>query len=302
MFTTFEKFTDPNGKYNGVFDHTIYFLVKKTGHVITLRTGQNLWFYIPKTFADVLKKDNDKVIFDLLITTLDVEDRKTIYNGMKGNVVRYGLKPFPTEYEYLDNEYLNINLASMQGSTQPLDRFLFLKKLIKEAHTKKLINFNLTDVTGDQRLLQLLPAKMNNFYHLSEFYNDFTNFQVNEKDFSKTFGFQDTSYRFSENEILDIFKVHIMQSNIAGIDYFFDFLSVFKFAKESGVGEIFKDIFYSYLSQNDKEVFTTEQKFSNGHKKNICYIVNNQGQFKFLGKDIEDPSPYGVYHYISETF
>ena len=221
---------------------------------------------------------------------------------MKGNVARYGLKSFPTEYEYLDNEYLNINLASMQGSTQPLDRFLFLKKLIKEAHTKKLINFNLTDVTGDQRLLELLPAKMNDFYHLSEFYNDFTNFQVNEKDFSKTFGFQDTSYRFSENEILDIFKVHIMQSNIAGIDYFFDFLSVFKFAKESGVGETFKDIFYSYLSQNDKEVFTTEQKFSNGHKKNICYIVNNQGQFKFLGKDIEDPSPYGVYHYISKTF
>ena len=62
MFTTFEKFTDPNGKYNGVFNHTIYFLVKKIGHVITLRTDQNLWDYILKTFADVLKKDNDKVI------------------------------------------------------------------------------------------------------------------------------------------------------------------------------------------------------------------------------------------------
>ena len=31
MFTTFEKFTDPNGKYKGVFDHTMYFLVQKTG-------------------------------------------------------------------------------------------------------------------------------------------------------------------------------------------------------------------------------------------------------------------------------
>ena len=37
MFSTFEKFTDPNGKYKGVFDHTIYFF-QKTGHVITLRT------------------------------------------------------------------------------------------------------------------------------------------------------------------------------------------------------------------------------------------------------------------------
>ena len=72
--------------------------------------------------------------------------------------------------------------------------------------------------------------------------------------------------------------------------------------KERGVGETFVDIFYSYLLQNDTEVFTTEQKFSNGYKKNICYIVNNQGQFKLLGKDIEDLGPYGVYHYISETF
>ena len=68
------------------------------------------------------------------------------------------------------------------------------------------------------------------------------------------------------------------------------------------MGETFKDTFYSYLSQNETEVFTTEQKFSNGYQKNISFIVNNQGQFKFLGKDIENPSPYGVYHYISETF
>ena len=119
MFTTFDKFTDPNGKYKGVFYHTIYFLVKKTGHVITLRTDQNLWVYIPITFADVLKKDNNKVIFDLSITTLAKEDRETIWNGMKGNVVHYGLKPFPTRYKYLDNEYLNIDLACIQGSNQP---------------------------------------------------------------------------------------------------------------------------------------------------------------------------------------
>ena len=97
-----------------------------------------------------------KVIFDLLITTVAVQDRKTIYNGIKSNVAQYGLKPFHTEYKYLDNEYLNIDLASVKGSTQPLDRFLFPKKLIEEGRTKKLINFNLTDVTGDQRLLELL--------------------------------------------------------------------------------------------------------------------------------------------------
>ena len=93
MFTTFEKFTDLNGKYKGVFDHMIYFLVQKTGHIITLKTDQNLWVYILKTFADVLKKKDNKVIFNLWITMLAVQDRETIYNGMKSNVVHYGLKP-----------------------------------------------------------------------------------------------------------------------------------------------------------------------------------------------------------------
>ena len=67
------------------------------------------------------------------------------------------------------------------------------------------------------------------------------------------------------------------------------------------MGETFKDIFYSYLLQNDTKVLMTGQKYSNGYKKNICDIVNNQDQFKFLANDIEDPDPYGVYHYISET-
>ena len=133
-----------------------------------------------------------------MTTRLAVQDRETIYNGMKSNVVHYGLKPLHKEYEYSDDEYLNIDLASMQGSTQPLDRLFFQKKLIEEGHTKKLIYFNLTDVTGHLRLLELLPAKTNNFYPLSEFYKDFTNFQVSEKDFSKTLGFEDTSYRFLE--------------------------------------------------------------------------------------------------------
>ena len=222
---------------------------------------------------------------------------------MKSSVVHYGLKPFHTEYKYLDNEFLNIDLASMQGSTQPFDRFLFPKKLIEEGFTKKLINFNLKDVTGDQRLLGLLPAKTNDFYPLSEFYREFTNFQVNEKDFSKILEIEDTSspYRFSENEILDIFKIHIIHSNDAGTQCFFNFFPVFKFVKERGVSET-KGIFYSCLSQNKTEVFTTEEKFSNGYKKNICDIVNDQGQLKFLGKDIEDPGPYGFYHYFSETF
>ena len=104
--------------------------------------------------------------------------------------------------------------------------------MIEKGHTKKLINFNLTDVTRDQRLLELSPAKTNHFYPLRESYNDFTNFQFNKKYLSKALGFEDRSCRFSENKISDIFKIHIIHSNNEGTQYFFDFLSLFKFAKE----------------------------------------------------------------------
>ena len=190
----------------------------------------------------------------------------------------------------------------MQGSTQPLYRFLFPKKVIEEGRTKKLINFNLIDATADQRLLEILPAKTKIFTLSANFTKTLQTFMLTKKIFQKTLGSEDTSYRFLENKMSDIFKIHIIHSNNAGTQHFFDFLPVFKFAKERSVSETFTDIFYSYLSQNKAEVFTTEEIFSNGYKKNICYIVNDQSQFKFLGKDIEDPGPYGVYHYISETF
>ena len=82
MFTTLEKFTDLNGKYKCVFDHAIYIFSSK---------NRSLGLY-SKNLCRHLKKRHDKVIFDLLITTLAVQDRETTYNGMKSNVVHYGLK------------------------------------------------------------------------------------------------------------------------------------------------------------------------------------------------------------------
>ena len=63
---------------------------------------------------------------------------------MKGNVACYGLKPFPTEYEYLDNEYLNIDLAK-EAPNLWIDSF-FPKKLIEEGRTKRLIWQILTEI------------------------------------------------------------------------------------------------------------------------------------------------------------
>ena len=113
-----------------------------------------------------------------------------------------------------------------------------------------------------------MPEKSSDFYPLSNFYSEFTNFNVEKEDFFRFHGFKGKSYRFSEREISDIFKIHIIHSNIRKASYQFYYLPVFKFAKEKAVGQDFKDIFYDYLSEHDTEVFTTEKKFGEGKKRN----------------------------------
>ena len=193
--------------------------------------------------------------------------REEIYEGAKGNVVRYSLKPFHTEYNYLDNEYRVLDTRPIQGTTQPLTRSIFPHNLIRDRVVQRQKDFSLTDITGDSRLLKLLPKKSSGFYSLSNFYSEFTNFNVEKEDFFRFHGFKDESYRFSEREISDIFKIHIIHSNTSKTYYQFDYLPVFKFEKEKAVEQDFKDIFYVYLSENDMEVFTTNKKIRRRQKK-----------------------------------
>ena len=125
-------------------------------------------------------------------------------------------------------------------------------------------------------LLKHLPEKSSDFYSLNNFYSDFTNFNVEKEDFFRFHGFKDESYRFSERNISDIFKIHIIHSNTSKTKYQFNYLSVFTFSKEKAVGLDFKDIFYDYLSENDTEVFTTEKKFEEGKKKK--HLVRDKRQ------------------------
>ena len=50
ILTTFKKFTDPEGKYKGIFDPRVYFLVHEGAQVTTIRTENALNIYFPKTF------------------------------------------------------------------------------------------------------------------------------------------------------------------------------------------------------------------------------------------------------------
>ena len=77
VFTTFEKFTDPNGIYKGVMDYILYFFVHEKEYIRMLKTENFLNIYITKTFGEILKKDNDPALFDTLLTVRDIHDRET---------------------------------------------------------------------------------------------------------------------------------------------------------------------------------------------------------------------------------
>ena len=67
-----------------------------------------------------LCNDNDPLLFDVLYKITHELDRETIYNGMKSNVINYDLKPFHTEYGYLDGEYWYITMFA-QDYTQQIE-------------------------------------------------------------------------------------------------------------------------------------------------------------------------------------
>ena len=52
-------------------------------------------------------------------------------------------------------------------------------------------DFSLTDITGDSRLLNLLLKKSGDIYSLSNFYSEFTNFNVEKEDSFRFHGFKD---------------------------------------------------------------------------------------------------------------
>ena len=66
----------------------------------------------------------------VLVLTKTKHLREFIYRGMKDNVTNCGLKSFHTEYEYLDNEYWDLNIKALQGTMQPPTRSLFHLDLI----------------------------------------------------------------------------------------------------------------------------------------------------------------------------
>ena len=180
IFTTLKKFTDPEGKYKGIFDHRVYFLVHEGGQV-SICTSR-------KTFGEIIKKDHNKMLFVILMKASHTYRREEICEGTKENVVRYGLNPFHIEYNYLDNEYWMLNTIPIQGSTKPFTRSLFPHNLIRDWVVQRQKDLSLTDITGDSRFLKLLPEKSSDFYSLNNFYGDFTNFNDEKEDFFRFHG------------------------------------------------------------------------------------------------------------------
>ena len=142
--------------------------------------------YIPETFDKVLKRENDKILFDVLVKHEQTYDRETTFTGMSGNVQSYALKAFCTEYDNLDASYWSLAIDSLRGTTQPLNRSLFPIRIIREVIVRKKKDFTLTDITRSKRLLKLLPERSSDYFILSDFYKEFSNFQLENVDFVKT--------------------------------------------------------------------------------------------------------------------
>ena len=121
----------------------------------------------------------------------------------------------------------------------------------------------MTNITGDERLLKLLPGK-----NTDCFYKDFSKFQLENDDFVVRDGFESSEYRFNSSEISKYFTLYVILSDNTRLS--FDFFNVLKYAKNRGLGQAFPSLFYSYLHQNDTEVITTEENFNKG-KKRIFY-------------------------------
>ena len=223
----------------------------KNGQINTLKLPTRLNIYIPETFGKVLKRDNDKILFDVLVKHEQTYNRETIFTRMSENVQRYGLKAFYTEYDKLDANYWSFAIDSLRGTTQLLNRSLFPIRIIREGIVRKKKDFMLTDIIRDERLLKLLPERSSDYFILSNFYNECSNFQLENDDFVKTKGLVDSSYQYSEVEITKYFTIDIIHSSVEVIHYHFDFLPVFKYAKARGLGENFGRIFYSYLNKRE---------------------------------------------------
>ena len=58
ILITFEKFSDSEGKYKGIFDHRVYFLVHEGGQVTTIKTDNalNVQYVHSKNFWRSFKK------------------------------------------------------------------------------------------------------------------------------------------------------------------------------------------------------------------------------------------------------
>ena len=223
----------------------------------------------------VLEKDQNQS--ERSFSKLIKHDRETKYYGMKSNVERYGLKPFYTNYEDLDTFHYNIEFENV-GSTLPLKNFLIPDNLIEEGKNRYNFNFSLTNITGDGRFLNLLPDRNTPYLITGNYYKDFSNFELRDKDFVVRQGFEDNDYIYNDAEISKYFTLHVIHE--PEDRYYFDFLNMFKYAKNRGLGQKFEQVFYSYLHENDTTAFTAKEKYDAGKKEFILYIVFLDGTYE----------------------
>ena len=290
VFTTLKIFFNPNNIYKGVMDYRVYFLVHENSYVTTLKIENHLNIYISKTFGTILKKGNDPVLFDTLLTFLGTNDRARIYSGMKNDVLHYGLKSFYSDYEYLGDFYWLVKVNNT-GSIEPPIRAMVPHKLIRDSICRRNKDFNLTNIARDQRLLNLLPEKTDDFYPTSDFYKDFTNFQLEENE-----------KKILNREISSIFTLHIVHSDKPIYDESITCCKYLFLQKQEVYVKILTKYFTTFCMKTIQKFL--QQKINLKLEKKIkSYTLSKKnGTFTSYINQIEDAGNHGIYHYISESF
>ena len=97
-----------------MIDYQVYFFINPNGRITTLGTRNQLNVYIPKTFGDILKNNNDSTLFEVLVLIKTKHLRKAIYIEMKDNLTNYELKSLRAECEHLDYDHWDLNINALQ--------------------------------------------------------------------------------------------------------------------------------------------------------------------------------------------
>ena len=158
------------------------------------------------------------------------------------------------------------------------------------------------NITGDSRLIALLQETTNEFYPLSNFYKELTNIKLTEQDFFRFDGLEETNTGLATEKYQTYLKFIYSTATPFRPGMALTFCRCLSSQNQKAFDRNVSIIFSVTCQKMAQTFLPQKKKYNEGKTRNIIYLVNEIGQFKFLDNEIKDPGWYGLYQYLSETF